>query len=79
LDLILDFKYFSSSNCNIHPNPTHLPKHQVLSPNHQFSQRIWYVECYSGYALWREVRNFAWHRWFSLQRCCKTFRFVCFS
>ena len=21
--------------------------------------------------IWREVRNFAWHRWFSLQRCCK--------
>ena len=25
--------------------------------------------------IWREVRNFAWHRWFSLQRCCKTFCF----
>ena len=24
----------------------------------------------------REVRNFAWHLWFSLQRCCKTFCFV---
>ena len=21
--------------------------------------------------IWREVRNFVWHRWFSLQRCCK--------
>jgi len=26
-----------------------------------------------------QVRNFAWHRWFSLQRCCKTFGFVIFS
>jgi len=25
--------------------------------------------------VWREVRNFAWHWWFSLQRCCKTFCF----
>jgi len=23
----------------------------------------------------REVRNFAWHTWFSLQRCCKMFYF----
>jgi len=43
LDLILDFNYFSFSNCDINPNPTHLPKHQTLSPNHQCSQRIWYV------------------------------------
>ena len=40
LDLILDFNYVSFSNCNINPNPKHLPKHQILSPNHQFSQRI---------------------------------------
>ena len=40
LDLILDFNYFSFSNCNINPNLTRLPKHQTLSPNHQFSQRI---------------------------------------
>jgi len=25
--------------------------------------------------IWREVRHFAWHWWFSLQRCCKTFCF----
>jgi len=25
--------------------------------------------------VWREVRNFAWHWSFSLQRCCKTFCF----
>jgi len=49
LDLILDldFNYFSFSNCNINPNPTHLAKHKILSPNHQLSQRIWYVECCS--------------------------------
>jgi len=29
-------------------------------------------------SMWREVRYFAWHRWFNLQRCCKTFCFVCF-
>jgi len=26
-----------------HPRPTHLPKHEFLSPNNQFYQRIWYV------------------------------------
>jgi len=40
-------EYFSFSNCNINPTPTHLPKHQILSPNHQFSQRILHVECCS--------------------------------
>jgi len=40
LDLAVDLDYLSFS----HPNPTHLPKHQTLCPNHQFSQRIWYVE-----------------------------------
>jgi len=57
LDLILDFNYFSFSNCNINPNPTHLAKHQILSPNHQFSQCIWYVECFSVHAhiAWGQV------------------------
>jgi len=57
LDLILDFKYFSFSNCNINPNPTHLAKHQILSSNHQFSQYIWYVECFSVHAhiAWGQV------------------------
>ena len=50
LNLILDFNYFSFSNCNTNPNPTHLPKHQTLSPNHQFSQRYLYVECFSVHA-----------------------------
>ena len=45
--LILDFNYFSFSNCSMNPNPIHLPKHQSLSPNHQFSQHILYVECCS--------------------------------
>ena len=35
---------------NISPYPTHLPKHQALKPNHQFSQRIWYVEYCSAHA-----------------------------
>ena len=42
-DLILHFNYISISNCNIYPNPAHLPKHQALCPNHQFSQRVLYV------------------------------------
>jgi len=70
LDLILDLNCFSFSN----PNPKHLPKHQ-LSPNHQFSQRTWYVEYNSMHVhmVWSQkfrkseiwqVRNFAWHRQF---------------
>ena len=47
---ILDFNYFSFCNCNINPNLTHLPKHQILGPNHQSSQHIWYVECCSVHA-----------------------------
>jgi len=50
LDLILHFNYFSFSNRNINSNQTRLTKHQILSPNHQFSQRIWYVECCSVHA-----------------------------
>jgi len=46
LDLISDLNYFYYSNLN----PTHLPQHQTLSPNNQFSQRIWYVEYYSVHA-----------------------------
>jgi len=85
LDLILDINYFSFSSCNINTNSTHLAKHQILNPNHKFSQRIVYVECCSVHACAygvkseiSQVRNFAWHRWFSLQRCCKPFCFVCF-
>jgi len=43
LDLALDLNYSSFSHPNPNLNPTHLPKHETLSPNHQFSQRIWYV------------------------------------
>jgi len=31
---------------NPNPSPTQLPKHEFLSPNNQFYQRIWDVECY---------------------------------
>jgi len=41
LDLVWDLNYFSFSYGNQYPNPKHLPKHQTLSPNHLFSQRIW--------------------------------------
>ena len=59
----LNFRHqlFSFSNCNINPNPTHLPKHQILSLNHQFSQRIWYVECCSDVDA-----HMAWTQEFSL-------------
>jgi len=40
IGLNLRLQTFSFSNCNTDPNPTHLPKHQILSPNHDFSQRI---------------------------------------
>ena len=43
-------KYFSFSNCNTNHTPTHLPKHQFLNPNHQFSQCILYVEFCSVHA-----------------------------
>jgi len=43
LELVLDLNYFSFSSSN----PTHFPNHQILSPNHQFSQRICDVEYYS--------------------------------
>jgi len=46
MDLVLDLIYFYFSNPNINPNPTHLSKHQTLSPNQQFSMRIWYAEYY---------------------------------
>jgi len=44
--------YFSFS----YPNPTHLLKHEFLSPNNKFYQRIWYVEYYSvhAYQSWPE-------------------------
>ena len=41
-------------------NPTHLPKHQTLSPNLQFSQRIWYVEYHPVHA------HMAWSQKFCL-------------
>jgi len=61
VDLVLDFNSFSFSHPNPNPNSTHLPKHESLSSNHQFSQRIWYVEYCSVHAqsAQREVRNFA--------------------
>ena len=49
-DLVIDLKYFTFSYRNRNPNPKHLPKHEFLSPNNQFYQRIWYVEYYSVYA-----------------------------
>ena len=62
MDLVLDFNCFSFSTPNPNPNPTHLPQHQTMSPNHQFSQRIWCVEYYSCMRTRREVRKFAWRR-----------------
>jgi len=47
---------FSFSHPNPKPNPTHLPKHESLSPNHQFSQHIWYEEYYfvHAYMAWSQ-------------------------
>ena len=49
-DLVLDINYFSFSHHNPCPNPIYLLKHEFLSPNNQFYQRIWYVEYYSVHA-----------------------------
>jgi len=54
-DLAVDLNYFfSHPNPNL--NPTHLTKHESLNPNHQFSQRVWYVEYYSvhAYMAWSQ-------------------------
>jgi len=58
LELALDLNYFSFSKPNL--NQTHLTRHQTLSPNHQFSQRIWYVEHHSVHA------HMAWSQKFRL-------------
>jgi len=60
LDLVLDVNYFSFPHPIPNPNPTHLPKHESPSPNHEFSQRIWYVEYYSVH------KYMAWSHKFSL-------------
>ena len=62
LYLVLDLNYFSFSNPN--HNPTHLPKHQTLSPNLQFFQRSWYVEYPSAHA------HMAWSQKFRLIPGC---------
>jgi len=55
-DLVVDLNYFTFSQSNPNPNPTHLPKHEFLRPKNQFCQRIWYVEYYSVHAfmVWRQ-------------------------
>jgi len=60
LYLVLDLNYYFLYEPSLNANPTHLPKHQTLRPNHQFSQRIWYVKYYSVHA------NIAWS-----QKFCK--------
>ena len=49
-DLVPNLNYFSFSHPNPNPEPTCLPKHEFLSPNDQFYQRILYVEYYSVHA-----------------------------
>ena len=76
MDLVLDLNYFSFSNHNQNPNPTHLPKHQIQiinSPTHTFSERTWYVEYYSVHSVKSEnyqVSNFAWHRSWNKSEIC---------
>jgi len=43
----VDLYYFSFSHPDLNPIPTHIPKHEVLSPNKKFYQHIWDVEYYS--------------------------------
>jgi len=58
MDLVLELNCFSFSNSNLNPNPTHVPKQQTPSPNHQFSQRFWYVEYYSAHAYMAWIQKF---------------------
>ena len=55
-DLVIDLNYFSFSYPNPNPNPMHLPKHEFLTPNNQFYQRIWCVEYYflHAYMVWSQ-------------------------
>jgi len=57
LDLVLDINYISFSNPKPNLNPTHLPKHQTQSLNHQFSQRIWHVayDCACAHGVKSEI------------------------
>ena len=50
--LVIDLNYFPFS----HPNATHLPKHEFLSPNNQFYQRICHEEYQSvhAYMVWSQ-------------------------
>jgi len=46
----LDLNYVFFCKPKINPNPTDLSKHQTLTRNHQFSQRILCVKYYSVHA-----------------------------
>jgi len=72
LDLVLDLNYFSFSNPDPNTNPTHLPKHQTLSPNHQCSQRFWYVEYYLCMRMRTRVGRSHFFR-LRLRSCSKIF------
>ena len=65
LDWVLDLNYFSFPNPKLKPNPTHLPKHQTLTPNHQFSQRILFVEYHSVHVCmaWSQKFRLTAGRW----------------
>jgi len=55
-DLVRDLNYVLFSHPNPYPNSTYLPKHEFVSPNNQFYQRIWYVEHSSvnAYMVWSQ-------------------------
>jgi len=60
--LLTSIIFFSYPNPNPNPNPTHLPKHEFLSSDNQFYQRIWLFGMYIValcMRTWCEVRNFA--------------------
>jgi len=41
--IVIDLNYFSFSHPIPNASPTHLHKHEFLSPDNQFYQRIWCV------------------------------------
>jgi len=49
LDLVFNLNFFSFSGPHPNHNPTHLRKHEALSPNHQFSERMLCVKYSSAH------------------------------
>ena len=66
-DLVLDLIYFCFSN----PNPTHLPKHQTPTPNHQFYLLCTILLCARAHGVKTEISldtGYARYGW--SRKCC---------